>query len=305
VIAHRGASGYLPEHTLAAKEAAHAMGADYLEQDLVLTKDNRLLVLHDLTLDRVTNVAVVYPGRARADGRHYALDFTLEEIRKLEVAVPRGGMPPLQPLPDSGVPYHLHTFEEELDRIAAWNAREGRTVGVYPEIKEPAFHLAAGRDLSRAVLEALKARGYVSREDSVYVQCFDESELRRIRRELLPGLGMDVRLVQLIGIGREHAALRRPEGVRRVAEYAQGVGPVHSLLVVAGMPGGRIRFTPLLAAARQAGLVVHPYTFRADHVPAYARDFEDWLDIFLHRGGVEGVFTDHPDRAARYVGGGE
>lgn len=134
VVAHRGASGYLPEHTLEAKVLAFAQGADYLEQDVVMTRDDRLVVFHDLTLERMTDVATVYPGRARADGSWYLIDFTLEELRRL--AVHEGSaLPGRFPAQTGG--FALHTLEEELALVAGLEQSTGRRVVIYPELKSP------------------------------------------------------------------------------------------------------------------------------------------------------------------------
>ena len=138
VIAHRGASGYLPEHSMAAKAMAYAMGADYIEQDLVMTKDNHLVVLHDHYLDRVTNVAEAYPNRKRKDGRYYVIDFTLSEINQLEMTegfkIENGKQvvtfPRRFPLWKSS--FRVHTFEEEVEMIQGLNKSMGKNIGIYP-----------------------------------------------------------------------------------------------------------------------------------------------------------------------------
>lgn len=147
VIAHRGASGYLPEHTLEAKTLAYAMKPDYIEQDVVMTKDDQLVVLHDHYLDRVTDVAERFPNRARADGRYYAIDFTLAEIKTLRVTEgfdidaqgnKVAGFPDRFPLwkGDFTVP----TLAEEIELIQGLNKTLGYNIGIYPEIKAPWFH---------------------------------------------------------------------------------------------------------------------------------------------------------------------
>ena len=140
VIAHRGASGYLPEHTIAAKAMAYAQGADYIEQDLVMTKDDHLVVLHDRHLDTVTDVASVFPGRERNDGRFYVIDFTLDEIRQLAVSerfeLEDGVTIPVFedrfPLWKSS--FRVHTFSEEIELIQGLNQSTGKNVGLYPEM---------------------------------------------------------------------------------------------------------------------------------------------------------------------------
>src|SRR6185503_3347980 len=169
VIAHRGASGYLPEHTLAAKALAHGMGADYLEQDVVLSRDGVPVVLHDIHIDTVTDVAKRFPGRARPDGRYYALDFTVAELKQLAASErfdPKTGLavfPRRFPVGKSS--FQVPTLEEELQLVQGLNASTGRVAGIYPEIKNPAWHRQQGHDVSRIVLDVLARYGYRTRAD--------------------------------------------------------------------------------------------------------------------------------------------
>ena len=324
VIAHRGASGYLPEHSLAAKAAAHAMGADYIEQDLVMTRDGRIVVLHDLHLGRVSDVAAVYPDRRRPDGRYYAIDFDLAELKRLRLTegVKRVGGETQAVYPRRFPPwrsvFRISTLAEELELIQGMNHSTGRVVGIYPEIKAPWFHRQEGRDISPAVLTLLKRYGYTRREDRIYLQCFDPRELRRLRTALMPAMGMDLKLVQLIGETRwkltmvvedgqavpyDYEWMKRPEAMAAIARYADGVGPWLNMLVHPDSLPGHLQISGLTAAAHAAGLVVHPYTFRLDpgRLPSYASDFENLLDIFFFQVGVDGIFTDYPDRAVQFL----
>ncbi len=162
VIAHRGASGYLPEHTLPAKAMAYAQDADYLEQDLVMTKDDQLVVLHDHYLDRVTDVAERFPDRARKDGRYYAIDFTLAEIKSLKFSegfeLENGKKVQTFPgrFPMGKSDFRVHTFEEEIEFVQGLNHSTGKNIGIYPEIKAPWFHHQEGKDIALKVLETLK-----------------------------------------------------------------------------------------------------------------------------------------------------
>lgn len=204
VIAHRGASGYLPEHSLPSKAMAYAQGADYLEQDLVMTKDDRLVVLHDHYLDRVTDVARRFPDRARKDGRYYAIDFTLDEIKSLKFTEgfdivngkPVQSYPGRFPMGKSD--FRIHTFEEEIEFVQGLNHSTGKNSGLYPEIKAPWFHHQEGKDIAAKTLAVLKQYGYTSKNDKVYLQCFDVNELKRIKTRLEPAMGIDLKLVQLI-----------------------------------------------------------------------------------------------------------
>ena len=314
VIAHRGASGYLPEHTLESVALAHGMGAHYIEQDLVMTADDQLIVLHDLTLERTTNVAELYPERMRRSGeyagRYPAIDFTLAEIRRLQVhegvsyvhGERRMNYPARFPLGRSN--FRISTFAETIETIQGLNQTTGREVGIYPEIKEPAYHRAAGKDISAAALAVLKDYGYTDKEDKVFLQTFDRAELQRIHDELLPAAGMDIRLVLLISArGGGLAQLLSEDGLARVARYADGIGPNKDLVIEPDSRRGQPHSTGLVERAHAAGLSVHPYTFRLDagHVPDYADDFDHLLKLHLFTAGVDGVFTDFPDRAVQVL----
>jgi glycerophosphoryl diester phosphodiesterase len=309
VIAHRGASGYLPEHTLAAKAMAYAQGADYIEQDLVMTRDDELVVLHDHYLDTVTDVAQVFPGRMRDDGRYYAIDFTLEEIRQLSVverfelidgvAVPV--FPDRFPLGKSS--FRVNTFAEEIELVQGLNVSTGKSVGIYPEIKSPAFHREQGKDISAAVLKVLKQYGYDSKDDLAFLQCFDAAELRRIHDELLPQHDMDLRLVQLVDTSNEYLEMLSEGGMRELAEYVDGIGPSILLLIAPDSTASEVKATKLVEYAHAAGLQVHPYTFRRerDQMPPFAKDYDDFLRIFVDLVDVDGVFTDFPDLTVRFL----
>jgi glycerophosphoryl diester phosphodiesterase len=298
VIAHRGASGYLPEHTLAAKALAHGLGADYIEQDVVATRDSQLVVLHDLYLDDVTDVAVKFPGRQRSDGRHYVVDFDLAELEMLTVferraaGTARAKYPARFPA-DVGL-FGIATLAQELRLIAGLNKSTGRSVGIYPEIKDPGWHRRHGVDLSKLVLAELRAFGYSRGEDAAFVQCFDAAELVRLKTELECRLP----LIQLVGPEPEYAALLTASGLRSVATYACGIGP-HYSQIVAAEEGRRARPAELARSARDAGLRVHAYTFRRDDLPPYVRTLEELFELVFMAAALDGVFSDHPDVAVR------
>lgn len=307
VIAHRGASGYLPEHTLAAKALAYGLGADYLEQDLVLTQDNQLIVLHDVHLDTVTDVASVFPGRNRKDGRYYALDLTLAEIKTLRVqeridlTTNRVVFPGRFPRGHSE--FRVPSLEEELQLVQGLNRSTGRSVGIYPEIKSPAWHRLQGRDISRLVLEMLARYGYADRESLAYVQCFDAAETRRLRTELQ----CQLRLIQLLGENSwqeaptDFDALRTPAGLATVAEYADGIGPALDQVLDGVGADGRAQRTGLVEQAHQHGLEVHAYTFRTDALPPYARDATELLRMAYVEANLDGLFCDFPDVAVQFL----
>ena len=300
VIAHRGASGYLPEHTLEAVAVAHAMGADYLEPDVVLTRDNVPVVLHDIHLDTVTDVARRFPDRKREDGRYYVIDFTLAELKQLRVheRISLGSGQPVFPgrFPLGWASFEIPTLEEEIQLVQGLNKSTGREAGIYPEIKEPAWHRKQGRDLSPIVLELLARYGYRSKADRVYLQCFDFDEVRRIRGELR----YQGRIIQLMGDTPDFNHLRTRAGLAEVAKVADGIGPPLEQ-VITGRTGTTYQVTDLVRDAHAAGLVVHPYTFRADALPDYAGSLEELLRAFFDVAQVDGVFTDQTDRAVAFL----
>jgi glycerophosphoryl diester phosphodiesterase len=311
VVAHRGASAYLPEHTLQAAAMAYAMGADFQEQDVVMTKDDQLIVWHDLTLDRNSDVRHKFPGRARDDGRHYVIDFTLQELRTLRVTegyrLDDSGQeqqiyPERFPLWQGS--FQIHTLAEQLELIHGLNRSTGRDVGIYPELKAPAFHHQHGKDIGLAVLTELKRFGYTSKDSNVYVQTFEFDELRRVKEQVQPALGIELKLVQLMGDDEDdYGWMLRPGGMQELAKFADGIGPEKGMIISTDSTADNIIVSSLVADAQQAGLQVHPYTFRADtgQVPTYARDFDHMLELFFINAGVDGVFTDFPDRAVDFV----
>jgi glycerophosphoryl diester phosphodiesterase len=323
VIAHRGASGYLPEHTLEAKVLAFAQGADFLEQDVVMTADDALVVFHDLTLERTTDVETMLPARARSDGSWYVIDFTLAELRQLslgEGTIQVDGTT-VTPFPDRFPPgrshFTIHTFQEELELIQGLERSLGRQIGIYPELKSPWFHHQHGKDLSAAVLQVLKDYGYDQRGDRVFVQSFDYNELRRISTSLLPVLEMELPLVQLIAdngwgetqeqdatgnwINYNYDWMHTREGMERLAEIVAGLGPALEMLVSDTSAAGTPVANDFVSMAHAAGLQVHPFTFRLDRLPAWAADFPALLDFYMRTVGVDGVFTDFPDLVVTFL----
>jgi glycerophosphoryl diester phosphodiesterase len=300
LIAHRGACGYLPEHTLAAKVLAYAMGADYLEQDVVASADGELVVLHDIYLDRVTDVADRFPTRCRPDGRYYVRDFQLAELRSLKIwerMHESGAAVYPDRYPTRTGEFRIHTLAEEIDVIQHLNTKSGRIAGIYPEIKRPEWHREEGIDIAPQLLEILAHYGYRSKTDAIFLQCFDAAELRRIRHELRSPL----RLVQLIGENHwgesntDYAAMLSKGGMDELASTVDAIGPWVQHLYEFDATSGEIQATSLLQDAHALGLEVHPYTFRADELPLGFDSFTDLIRYFSSEQLVDAVFTDFPD----------
>lgn len=324
VIAHRGASGYLPEHTLESKALAFGQKADYLEQDLAMTKDNRLVVIHDHFLDGLTDVAKKFPKRHRADGRYYVADFTLNEIQSLEMTenfeVKDGQQKQVYPnrFPMWKSHFTIHTFEDEIEFIQGLEKSTGKKIGIYPEIKAPWLHHKEGKDIALETLKVLKKYGYDSKQDLVYLQTFDFNELKRIKTELLPKLGMDVKLVQLIAytdwketeekdaqgkwVNYDYDWMFKDGAMAEVAKYADGIGPAWYMLVDRDKSkAGNIVYTPLVKELAKYNMELHPYTVRKDALPDFFTDVDQMYDALLNNAGATGVFTDFPDTAVQFL----
>lgn len=277
VIAHRGASGYLPEHTLEAYAMAHAMGADYIEPDLVLTSDDVFICLHDIHLELTTNVEEVFPDRHRKDGSWYPIDFTLAEIKTLSNHERLGNR-----FPVGKSDFEVPTFREMIELVQGLNKTTGRDVGIYPEIKGPAFHAGEGHPVERALLDVLSEYGYEGADAKVFVQSFEIEPLRRIRNKLKSELP----LIMLIAEGSGQKLLT-PEGLDDLATFVNGIGPSKTIIE---------KDPDIVKRAHARNLKVHPYTFRADMYPKRRYDsFDDELDQFYSAYTVDGVFTDFPD----------
>lgn len=307
VLAHRGASGYLPEHSLPAKAVAHAQGADFVEQDLVLTKDGVPIVLHDIHLDTITDVARKFPTRARADGRFYAIDFTLAEIRQL-TATSRFDPKTHQPayagrFPLADYSYQLHTFEEEILFLKGLSISTGRTAGLYTEIKQPTFHRQEGQDIVRIVASILQRHGYgIHKDEACWIQCFEETTLQRLRSEF----GWKGNLMMILGgakpgaDGTDYDALSTPAGMRRVATFADAIGPGIGR-VVTWDKAGRLHVSAFTRDAHAAGLQVHWGVVRRDDLPANCPSLDALHAALFTAAGSEGGFTDFPDLTVQWL----
>jgi len=304
VIAHRGASGYLPEHTLAAKALAYGQGADFLEQDVVLSKDGVPVIFHDTHIDTTTDVAKKFPGRQRADGRFYALDFTLAELKQLNLTErfsPKTGKAAFPRRFPVGVgSFSVVTLEEEIRFIQHLNRSTGRNVGIYPELKAPAWHRQEGRDLASAVLPILRKYGYDAKDSACFVQCFELAEIKRLRGEL----AWKGKLIMLLG-GKgkgpgetDFTYLQTDAGLAELAKLVDGIGPPIGSVVTGKSPAER-QVTDLATRARKVGLVSHPYTLRADELPKCVTSVDELVKALFDQAKVDGLFTDFPDLIKR------
>lgn len=303
VIAHRGASGYRPEHTLASYELAIEMGADFIEPDLVPTKDGALIARHENEISETTDVASRPEFADRRTAKRiggvevagwFTEDFTLAEIKTLRA---KERLPFRDPSWNGR--FEVPALEEVLELARRWQ------VGVYPETKHPTYFRSIGLPLEETLVETLHAAGYRGRTAPVYLQSFETGNLKELRRKT------DLPLIQLLdaqggpydlqGAGRTYRDLATPAGLAEIARYADGIGP-HKRLIVPARPDGRLETpTALVDDAHRAGLLVHPWTFRSDG-PFLSPDYEgeperEYEQLFAL--GVDGVFSDFPDVALR------
>jgi glycerophosphoryl diester phosphodiesterase len=299
----------LPEHTLEAKAYSYALGADYIEQDLVATRDNELVVIHDIHIDRVTDVADKFPGRAREDGRFYVRDFDLAEVKQLKARERRqsDGQNAVFPnrFPVDLGNFSVPTFRDEIALIRGLNKSTGRDVGIYAEIKKPAWHKDNGVDLAKLVLQTLAEEGYESPNDKVFLQCFDFHECLRIRTEL----GSKLKLVQLLdqpgsdeAPGSDYAYLVSQVGLQEIARFADGVGPWLGHLIRIAEIDGHAVSSGFVSRAHELKLVVHPWTFRAEQLVPGFENLAETVRWCAEELKIDGVFTDFPDLALRGLG---
>lgn len=319
VIAHRGASGYRPEHTLASYELAIELGADYIEPDLVVTKDGHLVARHEPLIDATTDVSShpEFAGRKTTrmlDGHEvtgfFVSDFTLDELKTLRA---------VQANPARSKEYDgrfaIPTFEEILDLVKRESAARQRGIGVYPETKHPAYHLALGLALEDKLLAALRAHGLDRADAPVFIQSFESSNLQYLRTktkvplvQLLDdgALKFDAAGVNIVGLNIPQYADPRgaqpPTHLEDIARYADAIGP-WKRQILRDTKSSKLLPTQLIEQAHAAGLRVHTYTFRNEPemlAPEYHNDplleYRQFFDM-----GVDGVFSDFADtaRAAR------
>jgi len=319
VIGHRGAAGYRPEHTLASYELAARLGADFMEPDVVITKDGVLVCRHEPEIGGTTNVAD-HPEFAdrrttkQLDGvattGWFAEDFTLAELRTLRAVERLPAVRQENTMYDGRFP--IPTLQEALNLRKDLSQQLGREIGVYPETKHPTYFQKAGLPLEARLLAILRRNGLNRPDAPVYVQSFEITNLQQLR-----ALGLRTPVVQLLsatgapydlvvaGDSRTYADLITPAGLRTIAGYSNGIGPDKSLVIPRHSDGSLGDPTPLVDDSHAADLVVHPFTFRAENtfLPAdlrrgsVASDFGKAFDeqVAFLKAGIDGMFTDQAD----------
>jgi glycerophosphoryl diester phosphodiesterase len=342
VIGHRGAHGYLPAHTLEGYSLAIELGADYIEPDLVATKDGHLIASHEPNLIATTDVASrpEFASRRRTaivdgvpDTGFFASDFTLAEIKRLRRVQDFAERPQ-----QFNGKFEVPTFEEVIALAKRKSEEKGRVIGIYPETKHPTYHKSIGLPLEKRLIDALARAGWNRRDAPVFIQSFEQSNLKELRK-MTP-----VRLVQLVDandvnpdgtldftapfdrpfdwtasgdprlLARTFEFFATDAGLREIKTYADGIGPWKRYIVstvAAGLPGpgeASLKLLPpndLIQRAHKAGLLIHTWTFRNEQrrlVSDYAGNpVNEYLQFY--RLGIDGVFSDFADTAvaARFL----
>ncbi|UCM86857.1 glycerophosphodiester phosphodiesterase [Streptomyces marincola] len=321
VVAHRGASGYRPEHTIGAYQLGLDMGADIIEQDLVPTKDGHLVCRHENDISGTTDVAD-HPEFAdrrttkTVDGQEltgwFTEDFTLRELKTLRAVERIPEQRPNNTLYDGR--WAVPTFEEVLDWAAEQGRERGRPVWLYTETKHPTYFRSLGLGLEEPLARLLRRHRLHRANSRLILQSFEPSSMERMARlvdtprvVLLSSAGSRPWDFVESGDPRTVADLVTRRGLREIARYAQGIGPTLDLVIPRAADGSLGRPTSLVEDAHRAGLLVHPYTLRNEnrYLPAEFRRGEDphaYGDVFgaldaYFATGIDGVFADHPDTA--------
>jgi glycerophosphoryl diester phosphodiesterase len=325
VLGHRGASGYRPEHTLASYQLAIDLGADFIEPDLVSTRDGRLVARHENDITGTTDVSsrpefASRRATKRIDGLPitgwFTEDFTLAELKTLRA---RERLPAVRPQNATfDGQFEIPTLEEVIALAQRESRRRHRTIGLYPETKHPTYFRTIGLPLEENLVRILHAAGLRSKHDAVFIQSFEVGNLQRLDRmtqlplvQLIDAAGAPFDLVAA-GDPRTYADLVTPAGLRDIARYADGIGVNKNLIVPRDAAGQLQAPTTLIADAHARRLLVHAFTFRAENgfLPLDFRigdptsplfgtlrgDFPAELKLFTSL-GLDGLFTDQPDVA--------
>ena len=309
VIAHRGNSGEYPENTLESFDSAKN-SADYLEQDLQMTKDNILVVFHDTVLDNVTNVKQVFPKeRARKNGSYYVVDFTMDELKTLRVTNRYFILWKFKFEQFKNRKYStddaakIASFEEVLDLVEEYNKENNTRLGIYPELKDVWFYKSEGKDTTIALFDILKKYSYDNKQDEIFIQSYDSAELQRVKNIINPEYNVNYKLVQLIPKRKsgdikvfrdgkkekyDYKYFYTKNGLDEIKKYADAIGPDKSLI------HGNKSKEDYYKYAKEIGFLVHAYTFNIERIGKGFKSYQDEVKYYRDVLKVDGYFTDYP-----------
>ncbi|XP_034841160.1 uncharacterized protein [Maniola hyperantus] len=326
VVAHRGASGYVSEHTLGSYALAIHMAADYVEPDLIITRDGHIIARHENELGVSTDVAQrrEFASRRRTQrvsgnlvNGWFSEDFTLAEIKTLKSREPMSTIRKANTRMDRSL--DVATFQEIIDLVKALETSENRTIGIYPEIKYSTHFQRLGLPMEQKVVDIFHMNGYVGKDAPAYIQSFEVSNLKYLKNIT------DIRLVQLfdsetkipydqsvLGNNVTFGQMASPNGLADVAKYASAVGPAKGYIIPRDVFNNLGQPTSFVTDAHSVGLQVTPWTFRAENVflpREFQRgnnlydfgDLEGEIKAFLDA-GVDGLFMDQPEILVRVRG---
>ncbi|MBG0874891.1 glycerophosphodiester phosphodiesterase [Burkholderia sp. 9777_1386] len=325
VVGHRGASALRPEHTLASYRKAIEDGADVIEPDLVATRDGMLVARHENEISGTTNVSTLPQFASRKttktiDGAQvtgwFTEDFTLAELKTLRA---RERIPEIRPANTAyNDQFEIPTFDEIVALAKQMSAQTGRTIHLYPETKHPTYFQSIGLPLEDRLVDALLKDSYTASTATVYIQSFEVANLKAIRNRIKSSQP-NWKLVQLMddagkrpydfvktNDARTYGDLSTRDGMREIATYANAVGPTKISIIAVAADGTLQQPTPYVRYAHEAGLLVHPYTFRPENnflptsledgaTPATRNPAGSIREIHAYlRAGIDGFFTDDP-----------
>ncbi len=299
IIASNGAGEKFIEHTLPAVTFAATRNIDYLELHVVMTSDNQIVVFRDLTLNRLTDVADLFPDRSRDDGSYYVIDFSLKEIRQMRL---KNVLKTDKPALSLAIP----TLKEELGLIRRLESILDKSIGISLEIKHPWFHSDAGKNISSASLDILVDYGYIDSSSKFFIQCFDPEELQKIYAQLMPERGINLPLIQLIG-NNDGTETRRKSfgkfmpysydwlythsGLKIISGYAAAI-TLSADMIVGG--DGSLLLSSYIAASHEYGLSVFASSLnnRPETFPPFADTFQSFISLYLQKADIDGFYTD-------------
>ncbi|OEU50032.1 MAG: hypothetical protein BA866_01110 [Desulfobulbaceae bacterium S5133MH15] len=299
IIADNGAGKKLIEDTLPAVALAAAGDIDYVELNVMMTSDNQLIIFGSLTLDRLSDVAELFPDRSREDGSYYVIDFSLQEIRQLRLKnVPAEN--------EFALSLAIPTLRETLSLIRRLESILNKEIGIILEIKYPWFYSDADKDISSASLDSLAEYGYVDSGSKLYIQCFDPEELQRIHSQLLPRKQMTLPLIQLIGTNDGKETKQKKFEIFSPYSYDwlytnSGLKMISSYAAAISLPGdkiidddGDLLLTDYIAASHKYGLAVFVTALdnQSENLPPFADTFFSLLTFYLQNVDMDGFYTD-------------